>query len=82
MLSVHMALEDSAFIHSSYYTIIKKKKTPHIIGSGAAETNLTSIHENVGLIPGFIQGRGGGGGSDVAMSCGGGCRCGSDLAWL
>ena len=36
------------------------------------ETNLTSIHEDVGLIPG------------LAVSCGIGCRCSLDpqLLWL
>ena len=39
---------------------------------GSAVTNLTGIHEDVGLIPGFDQ--------CVAVSCGEGCRHGSDLA--
>ena len=40
-------------------------------------TNLTSIHEDVSLIPGLTQWvkR-----SGIAMSCGVGCRCSSDLA--
>jgi len=39
---------------------------------GSVEMNSTSIHEDVGLIPG------------LTMSCGVGCRCGSDpaLLWL
>ena len=36
---------------------------------GTAETNLASIHKDTGLIP-------------VAVSCGAGCRLGSDLALL
>ena len=39
-------------------------------------TNLTRIHEDVGLISGLAQG------PDVAMSCGGGGRQGLDLALL
>ena len=41
---------------------------------GAAETNLTSTHEDADLIPG----------SGVAMSCGAGRRCSLDpeLRWL
>ena len=47
---------------------------------GAAETNLTSSHEDVGSIPGLAVGQG----SRVAMSCGVGHRRGSDpaLLWL
>ena len=37
---------------------------------GTVEMNLTSIHENVGSIPG------------IAMSCGVGHRCGSEPLWL
>ena len=45
-----------------------------------AETNLTSIHEDAGSIPGLLSGLWIG----VAMSCGVGRRCGSDpvLLWL
>ena len=41
--------------------------------------NSTSIYENVGLIPGPTQGTRG---SGIAMNCGVGGRCGSDLALL
>ena len=43
--------------------------------------NLTSIHEDAGLIPGLAQRVKG---SGIAVSCGVGCRCGSDhaLLWL
>ena len=43
---------------------------------GTAETNPTSIHEDVGSIPGFAQG------SCVAMSGGVGHGCGLDLVLL
>ena len=46
---------------------------------GAAEINLTSNHEVAGFDP---WPRSVGEGSHVAMSCGVGCRCGSDLIWL
>ena len=48
---------------------------------GAVETNSTSTHEDSGSIPGLTQWVGE---SGVAMSCGVGCRCGSDptLLWL
>ena len=45
---------------------------------GAGETNLTSIHEDAGSIPGLMVSRG----SDIAMSCGVGRRRGSDLELL
>ena len=51
------------------------------LGSGSAEMNLTSIHEDAGLIPGLahlVKGSG------VALSCGVGRRYRSDLRlwWL
>ena len=48
-----------------------------IVGSfcrGSAVTNLTRIHEDTGLIPSLAH--------SVAMNCGEGHRCGSDLALL
>ena len=48
---------------------------------GTAETNPTRNHDIAGLIPGLAQWVGG---SSVAVSCGVGCRHGSDpvLLWL
>lgn len=46
---------------------------------GAVEMNLTSIHEDVGSIPGL---RPVGLGSGIAVSYGIGCGCGSDLVLL
>ena len=59
-------------------------KTLHFLGSshgGAAEMNLTSIHEDVGSIPGPAPW---GPGSGIAMNCGVGHKCSSDptLLWL
>ena len=39
---------------------------------------VLAIRENLGSIPGLTMGEG----SSIAMSCGVGCRCGSDLALL
>ena len=44
---------------------------------GTAEVNPTRNHEVVGLIPGLVQWV-----KDLAMSCGVGRRCSSDLALL
>ena len=46
---------------------------------GPAVTNLTSIHEDADLIPGLVQWVKG---SSIAVSCGGGHRCGSNLTLL
>ena len=43
---------------------------------GTAETNPTSIHEDVGLIPGLAQG------SSVAVSCGVDGKCSLDPTFL
>ena len=43
------------------------------------KTNLTSVQEDTGSIPSLTQGVGE---SSVAMSCGVGCRRGSDLVLL
>ena len=58
---------------------LKKQNRNSHYGSG--ETNLTSILEDVGLIPGLAQWVKG---SGVAVSCGVGCRRGLDvgLLWL
>ena len=47
--------------------------------SGSAVMNPTNIHKDSGLIAGLAQWD-----MSVAMSCGVGCRCGSDpeLLWL
>ena len=46
---------------------------------GSVVMNLTRIHDNVGLIPGFTQWVKK---SSVAVSCGVGCRHGLDIALL
>ena len=48
---------------------------------GSGETNLSSIHEDTGLIPGLTQWVASLS-SGVAVSCGVGLRHCSDLAWL
>ena len=46
---------------------------------GSEMVNLTSVHEGVGSIPGLAQWVKQ---CSIAMSCGVGRRCSSDLAWL
>ena len=46
---------------------------------GSGKMNLTRIHEDAGSVPGLAPV---GSGSSVAVSCGVGCRRGSDLVWL
>ena len=56
------------------------KQRPRSSHCGSVETNLTSIHEEAGLIPGLTQWVK----SGVAVSCGVGNRHGSNpaLIWL
>ena len=62
-----------------YFSVaLKTLRSSHC---GTVEMNLTSIHEDLGSIPGLAPV---GWGSGIAMHCGGGRRCGSDptLPWL
>ena len=57
-----------------------KQKQGGSFHCGAVKTNPTSIHEDAGSIPALAHSVGQG--SGVALSCGVGCRCGSDLVLL
>ena len=63
----------------SVYSWMVKKRWYRSSRCGSAVMNLTSIHEDVGSIPGLSQWDKG---SCIAMSCSICCRHGSDLALL
>ena len=70
---------------SSATSVLPSKQEVRSSHCGSAETNLTSIHEDTGSIPGLafdpwscsVGLR-----SSIAVSCGVGRSCGSDLALL
>ena len=72
----------AAFNQIPYLVAFLKKRSFNIslrsVYRGSAETNVASIPEAVGLIPGLTQG------SSVTVTCGVGGRCSSDpeLLWL